>query len=200
MIRDIRPPVYGFPNTIITKLRYADNLVLTSTLGARALNVYAANGIFDCDITGVGHQPMYRDNYAALYDQYVVIGAKITATFATTSVVTPMLVGVVADDDITSTLTVTTLMEQNNGSSVMTCAAGGPPVTISRTFSPLRDIGIAAKDDGTAATAVGANPAELWCFNVWAATGDLASTASVWVKVQIEYTVKFTELQTPVQN
>lgn len=199
LIRGVRPPNFGFPPTITTKLRYADNLVLLSTLGVRALNVYAANGIFDPDITGVGHQPLYRDNFAALYDQYVVIGSKITVTFA--SVTTgPMICGINGDDDSSSTLTVTTLEEQNNSKSCLSSADGGPTNTLTINYSPLRDIGVSAKDDGASATAVGANPAELYCFNVWAATGDLASTATAWAKVQIEYTVKFTELQTPVQN
>lgn len=38
------------------------------------------NSMWDPDYTGLGHQPMYFDNYAALYQKYQVKYAKITAT------------------------------------------------------------------------------------------------------------------------
>ena len=59
---------WGFPNSIITKLRYADTYEGTGTSGARYQNVYRANGIFDPDATGTGHQPLYRDNWVNIYN------------------------------------------------------------------------------------------------------------------------------------
>lgn len=192
--------IFGFPNSIITKIRYCEYLSLTSTTGARALNVFAANGTFDPDISGVGHQPMYRDTYAAIYDQYVVIGSKITASFACKTTGLGMIVGIVADDDSTVSTVVDTLMEQNNSVHTMAGAPGSPVVTLFNNFSPLDAFGVDAIDDGSSQTAVGSNPTELFCYAVWAASADGSSTTACDVKVEIEYTVKFAELVSPTQN
>jgi hypothetical protein len=82
----------------------------------------------------------------------------------------------------------------------MVGAAGAPPVILTQTFEPLADFGVDAKDDGASATAVGANPSELWCYKVWAFPADGVTLSHCYVKVEIDYTVKFSELQTPIQN
>lgn len=192
--------IWGFPNSIITKLRYVTFLELTAAASIVQQNVFAANGIFDPDITGVGHQPLYRDNYAALYDQYVVLGSKIKCSFASNSTTVGAFCGIVGDDDSTTSSNIETLMEQNNGISDLCPAAGGPVLHLSQTFEPLKDFGVDAKDDGASATAVGANPTELWCYKVFALPSDNVSVTTTFVRVEIEYTVKFTELQTPTQN
>lgn len=194
-----RERAFGFPNSMITKLRYCDNLTLTSTAGVISRYLYAANGIFDPDITGIGHQPLYRDSYAVIYDQYVVLGAKITCVFSNNGVF-PQVIGIVGEDDSVMTSVVTTACEQSNSFTTLQSAAGAPPMVLTCTFDPLRDFGVRVKDDGSSATAVAANPSELWCFGVFMASSDLISTSTCQVKVTIEYTVKFTELQTPVQS
>lgn len=193
--------IFGFPNTILTKLRYCEQLRYTSTAGAVNGYVFAANGIFDPDISGTGHQPMYRDNYAALYDQYVVIGSKITVTMTNLSTTATAVFGINGDDDSAGSATVATKMEQNN--SVWTqlgpLGSGSDTKTLTCTFEPNRDFGVDAKADGASATVVGANPTELWCYQVFAAANN-AATAALEFSVEIDYTVKFSELFTPTQN
>nr|QTE03520.1 MAG: capsid protein [Motacilla cinerea CRESS-DNA-virus sp.] len=201
MIPGLSRRVWGFPNSIITKLRYCDIISHTSTLGAIGNNSFAANGIFDPDISGVGHQPMFRDVYAGVYDQYVVIGAKITATFSPKTASMVFVCGVTGDDDSSGSSNAITRMEQNNSQFKLTGTADGcSPVTIVSTFEPLEAFGVDAKADGSSATAVGSNPSELWVWQCWVATADGASTGTVLVAYEIEYTVKFSELQTQTQN
>lgn len=192
--------VFGFPNTILTKLRYCDQLSMTSTLGSTVGYVFAANGIFDPDISGTGHQPMYRDNYSSLYDQYVVVGSKITVTMTNTSAHS-VVFGINGDDDSAGSAVISTKMEQNNSRWVQLgpLGSGKDTQTLECTFEPLRDFGVAAKDDGASATIMTANPNELWCFQIFAAANG-ANTAVVEFAVEIDYTVKFTELVTPTQN
>jgi len=192
--------VYGFPNSIITKLRYVDNITLTGTLGARALNVFAANGIFDPDISGTGHQPMYHDNYFNLYDQYVVLGSKITVTFSPTSSTVPAVVGIMGNDDSTVTTSVLALQECNNAISTLLGTTGSNPHTLTAAYSPLEMYGVDAKDDGSSSTSFGANPAELWCWAVWVASADGASTTACATRIEIEYTIKCSELKDQTIN
>lgn len=71
-------PLGNFPNTKTVKLRYVENISLDGGSGSSAINVFRANSIYDPNYTGTGHQPMYRDNYAAIYEDYRVNYATIT--------------------------------------------------------------------------------------------------------------------------
>lgn len=192
--------IFGFPNSIITKLRYCTYLDLTGTGGVVQANIFAANGIFDPDISGGGHQPLYRDTYAGIYNHYTVIGSKITVTYAPAVATLPHYIGITGDDDSSTSTNLETLMEQNNAVSTMVGGAGSHPVTLTSTFEPLDAFGVDTKDDGSSATAVGSNPSELWCYKVWAIPADVATLSHCYCRIEIEYTVKFAELTTPTQN
>lgn len=191
---------FGFPNTIITKIRYCDHVQLTSNLGAMTGYVFAANGIFDPDISSTGHQPMFRDNYAALYDYYVVIGAKITVRMTNINADNTVVWGINGDDDSSGSATLTTKMEQNNSVWNMLAPKGGKDSsTLTCTFEPTRDFGVDATSDGASQTVISANPSQLWCFQVWMASYGV-TTSTTQFAVEIDYTVKWSELSTPVQN
>lgn len=192
--------IFGFPNSIITKLRYCTYLDLTGTGGVVQANNYAANGCYDPDVTGTGHQPMFFDNYTNLYDQYAVIGSKITVTYAPAVTTLPHFVGITGDDDTSTSTNLETLMELNNSISTMVGGAGASPVTLTQTFEPLEMFGVDAKDDGSSSTSTGANPSELWVFKVWAIPADVATLSHCYCRVEIDYTVKFSELKTQTQN
>lgn len=53
-----------------------------NTIGAGGSNMwqFRANSLFDPDASGAGHQPMYHDNYANLYQKYRVNYSVITVT------------------------------------------------------------------------------------------------------------------------
>lgn len=201
MIPGLSPRIFGFPNSIITKLKYCDFYTMTSATGAVVQQVICANGIYDPDITGVGHQPMYRDTYAGIYDQYTVIGSKITCYFNATSSNGSVICGIHGDDDGTGSTTLTTIMECNNtvwdvlGNS----GSGHDSAVHTMTFEPLEAFGVDTKDDGASSTAVGANPTEMWDYHIFVAN-IVGATSTVNVAIQVEYTVKFSELTTQVQS
>lgn len=73
-----RAPLGSFPSTKTVALRYVDTVALNGGAGSAAVNVFRVNNIYDPDYSGTGHQPMYHDNYAALYSKYRVNYATIT--------------------------------------------------------------------------------------------------------------------------
>lgn len=193
--------IWGFPNSIITKMRYCDTIVHISTTGSLATNVFQANGIFDPDVSGAGHQPLYRDTYAAIYDQYVVIGSKIKMVIMPKTLGIPVIAGIVTDDDSTLSTTLSTRMEQNN--SIWAGVANGEaaePTVLTATFEPLMYFGVDAKDDGTSTTAVGADPTESIVYGCYITAVDGVTSVTCHVAYEIEYTVKFSELKTPTQS
>ena len=194
---------WGFPNSIITTVRYADIQVLNSVLGATSSLVYRANGIFDPEYTAVGHQPMYSDNYKAIYDYYTVIGSKITCTFHSRNSTLGLVVAVVGSDTTTLSSTVTTWLEQNNGVSAFTGSSASDPLTLTMTYSPEEQLGSNAKDDGSSMTPVGSDPTAgegTFYWGILASSEDFGTTIACSLKINIEYTVKYSVLSKQTQN
>jgi hypothetical protein len=72
------------PPRLHARLKYVTYATLSSGV-TPGLNVYSANGLYDPDITGAGHQPRGFDQLIALYDQYVVVKSEIKVHFAATT-------------------------------------------------------------------------------------------------------------------
>lgn len=201
MIPGLGPLMYGFPKSIITKLRYCDFHQYSSTSGSLSKKAFAANGLYDPDIDNVGHQPLFFDNYASIYNNYVVLGSKITVTFTSRTVDKSWTVGILGDDTGTTSSTSTTLMETSNSVWTIHGTSHAGPTQLFLTYEPLGDIGIDAIDDGDLnQTQVTQNPLQLWTFSTWAEPIDKSSTATCDATIEIEYTVKFNELKSQTQN
>ena len=74
---------YPFPKTQVSKLRYVEEVYIdasspTVATNGIAYNTFRANGCHDPNMTGVGHQPRGWDQHKDLYNEYVVLGSKIT--------------------------------------------------------------------------------------------------------------------------
>lgn len=72
-----RLPVGGFAAKKLVRLRYCQTFSLDPGAGAISVQVFRANSLYDCDLTGVGSQPSNYDRLTALYDRYTVLGARI---------------------------------------------------------------------------------------------------------------------------
>lgn len=70
------------PNRIITRHRYCQTITLDGAADSASTRQFRLNGLYDpYDLGAGGHQPMGFDQFAALYQNYKVIGAKISVTF-----------------------------------------------------------------------------------------------------------------------
>ncbi len=98
-----------FPMRLKAKLKYAGICTFNAAAGAVASYSFAANGMYDPDITGTGHQPMYYDQLMAVYARASVTGATIKVTpIGTQTAPEGTILGVFLDNDTT---TGTTLIE-----------------------------------------------------------------------------------------
>ena len=69
------------PMTQKAKFNYFNGFNLdVGAVGIPASYVFSANGLYDPNITGIGHQPRGFDQLMALYDHYVVIGVRAILT------------------------------------------------------------------------------------------------------------------------
>lgn len=97
-------PGLGFPARMRAKLRYNETFGLVSTAGALNVYTFYTNGLYDPNYSGGGHQPMYFDQFMAVYDHYKVIGSKIQVQCVQgqgTTVADPTWVSVIQNDDAT---------------------------------------------------------------------------------------------------
>jgi hypothetical protein len=58
-------------------MKYSSPSTYTSGTGTCGVHVFSANGLYDPDISGAGHQPRGFDQLMAMYDHYVVVSSAI---------------------------------------------------------------------------------------------------------------------------
>lgn len=161
-------------NTKAVCLRYNATVTLDITaLGLTAWHVFRANSIFDPDLTGLGHQPLYRDSWAQFYNKYTVVSAKMVAEFVTqyeTKVGQYWCATMVSDDPSDTPVDVTTLKERGKPKYTCTLLAGRdavPSVRMVRAASSKRVMGVTnVRDDPNYQATMASNPASTWFMGV----------------------------------
>lgn len=209
MIPGLNPLCHGFPRSLITKLKYIEAPATFTTVGVTPqTNIYRANSIFDPDFTGIGHQPLFYDTYAAIYQNYRVIGSKIRVTFAPledrtdtsiSSVGGPWVVGIGGSTTTTAFgSSIRNRMEQNDSVwKILNARTGADGVqTVVAVFEPLRNLGFPAGDD-TVSAGISTNPSKQWYWHVWVGQLTNSYTTTVSVTTEIEYTVELMNPLTP---
>lgn len=188
------PRMFGFPPRIITRMRYNAYVTLTAT--SLVGNTFNMTSIFDPDTTGVGHQPMYHDQFANIYAHYTVLGSKIRAEFVTISGTTPAVVGIMEGDDTTFPTDVNSAAEQNKATRMLLGGASSMNKgTLTATYGAVDDEGIDPYSGSELVrTPFGMNPTENYYSRVYAVAYDAITSTPVFVAVYIEYTVLLSEL------
>ena len=83
--RNVRVPrnKLMFPQSISTKLRYTTKINMGSigAVGNVKQNQFIANGCYDPDFTGSGHQPRGFDQFMGIYETYTVTASKMAVNF-----------------------------------------------------------------------------------------------------------------------
>lgn len=188
----------GFPAKMTMTHRYIERARLQNLVpSAIEQGQYSCNSLFDPNSSGAGHQPLYFDQMAAIYDQYCVILSKATFTFTNTGTI-PCYAGVFLNDDtVTTSTSYIGVSEQTNAKHFILGARDSGKSTRKITLywgvrkwfgkSPLANDNLR----GTTTT----NPAEQMYFNYWTQPIDGATSADVWVDCQVTYTSVWTELK-----
>lgn len=183
-------------------MRYYTGRGINAGVGGTAVTVFAANGMYDPDITGVGHQPRGFDELMPLYDHYVVIGVKCTVDFIPSAGETvPIYVGITLRDS-SVTATANDYVEGGNTMYGVLSASQGFPTRMTMPINPNKFLGrskpLADRDlKGSATT----NPAELAFIHVWAAPANSGDDpGNVVANVLLEYTAVLIEPKVPIQS
>lgn len=196
---------YPLPLKLKRTLRYMETSVGLNpgVAGSAADYVFSANGMYDPNITGIGHQPIGFDQYMSLYEHFTVIGAKISVVFQNTETTYLAWCGIAVRPAATAIVDGQTTME--NGMCVVKAFdKAGTTNSFGMLTYPL-SIGkymgrksILSEDDfrGTS----GANPAEQVYFHVFAFPNNAQDIGQITAHVVIDYIAVFTEPKEVAQS
>lgn len=196
--RPLRSPV---PYTLKTSLKYQEAVTLTPTAGTEIIgvHVFSANGLYDPNITGVGHQPRGFDQLMALYDHCVCIGSSIVVDFPAASGATAPAMGMVAVRDFT---TVGTLfqdyMELGDCKYMSISGPGGYMTRLVMNVNPNAYLGRSKPlGDPNLKNSNAANPSEQCYWHVAYGRASGTDVNAIRANIVITYTVVFIEPRDP---
>jgi hypothetical protein len=207
---DLRFRTPLFPPRFTKRLTYSEvGIGLSAVTGTPNTYFYSANGIYDPNITGSGHQPLGFDEMMAMYEQFTVTSSKVTVHCINASAAG--VYGAFAlylSPDTTQITTVSRLIENGFivwktlypinifGSQGMLSLSCNVPTYFARNRNKR-----AILDDTELSGNIAANPLEQVYFGILAfdATG-ASNTVSLNFIVELEYEVIFSETRKLAQS
>ncbi len=193
-------PVFPAAKLVTQQLYYDSQKQLSGTAGVLARYVYTANGAYDPDITGTGHQMMGFDQMMLFFEQCVVVHSRIRVTFYSGSA-TIQRCALSLTPDATAAASVTDLVE--NGLTVMTTVGGSGDNGSTRGTSTLElscDVGkyfgrsramLVASPEFYCTAA--ANPIEQVYFQIQTWNPTTTTNTSVYFDVVLSYDIYYYE-------
>lgn len=186
------------PYKTVTKLPYAQDLYLSSAVGFDT-SVFTLTGIYDPDISGVGHQPrgtdvyLGNDNSNTLYHHYVVLGARVSVTCSNLTDL-PTRVGLCVRDSSTASPNPNDYVETSNVklATLGPLGSGNDIRTLSMTFSAKQWFGkpnVTTERDLQGSP--NSNPVEQAFLHIFHDSMGTVLTTSVIHSVKISYMVMF---------
>lgn len=187
----------GLPKKIMCKHKYQETVSITIPIGVVIQRyIFSANGMYDPNITGTGHQPLYFDQLSALYDHYCVIGSKIRVLFPP-PIDSNLNVGILIDDDGGFPYASSdTVAEQTQATRALVVPTLTRPTYLSRKWSAKKFFGgsILANTELQGNTV--ANPAEQSYFGIFFQSQSTPTAAYTYnFIVEIEYLAIWKELK-----
>lgn len=185
----------GLPSKIMVTHKYHTFCNVTSNVGATATYQFKTNGMFDPDTTGLGHQPLYYDQFSALYDHWTVIGSKITYKISGAAVSQPLMqVAAWINDDSTVTPSTDALFEQTTSKRVVIPFASNNTYYLTNKWSAKRVFGGNVLANNALQGQPSSDPTEQQNFALSAYCPN-GGTGTLDIEVNIEYIAIWTELK-----
>lgn len=183
-----------FPTRTTKMLRYSTNFNIGATAGVVSSYVFVANGLFDPDFTGTGHQPMGFDQLMLSYNHYTVLDSRILVTFRNLGGLTTT-VALTSQANSAPITNIDQILEfgLNNSTTLEGKSISGDVAVLEERMNIRKFVGVDDPlDSPDLSGAVASNPLESEFFHVqcWDTVGN---TTSVHCNVVIEFRATFTE-------
>lgn len=188
----------SLPLRLENTLRYADVVSLVTGAGGNQTHLFSCNGLYDPNITGIGHQPLYFDQLVALYKHYTVLSSKIKITAINNSDIGHAGVATLYIDDDTTLIVAEHARQEAIGA---TTVVMNPHVTLPQSlrasFNAAKTFGGNVVDNEELSGDAGANPAEQ---SYYALCLHAAALETWEFHVEMEFRTVWHELATPLQS
>lgn len=191
----------GFPDEMKLKLNYGSYGINQSAV---TNTIYTfQSSLYDCDLSGGGHQPRFFDQWKTVYQKYCVYGMKIRATVMNTQSY-PAYVGLLWYTDSTliggTTLPQDMAEMQYGQCKELGVIQGGSNVRTFNSYMSLKKIfGKNISSDEDFEALVSANPAKM-LYVAFNTASTSAGTAQVTWRVRITYYCKLFQKVDPGQS
>lgn len=175
-----------------TRLNYAENLELTLALPNTLYAYQYRSGIFDPDVTGTGHQPLWRDTLVTMYSNYRVYGIKYKIAIAGGSSIDMTAAYVKHNSDNVLDTNQYTLRERKEGRSVIVNGYSGKVGFIKGYMSVPKVFGIGKKEfisDEGFTSATTSDPTKLAYLQIYGVTQ--GGSTKLTMQLDLTYYVEF---------
>lgn len=185
----------GMPKMMKITHKYVETVQLLST-GTVATYRFRANGMYDPNQTGGGHQPLYFDQIGALYNHYTIIGSKITVRFVpTTSSAVPQHIGINLNDDTTALTNFNDISEQTQSRIQAIAYTPEKPVTLTAKYSAKKMYGGSVLANADLRCTTTSDSSEQAYFTLYSFPLDGSSSVGCYLVVTIEYIALWREIK-----
>ena len=190
----VNRPLFGY--TARRTLQYYSPGTITSGASTVGAYVFAANGLFDPDITGTGGQPMGFDQMMLYFNHYTVLRGRARAVFKTNSTTLRATVGLLVSgsSSVTSSIEATVENGDITFQELEFAGAFGGTCTLTRSISMGAFQGLRNTiDDPDMRGDVSTNPAELVYYHLVCWNSSSATVLTCDFQVLLEFDVHFHE-------
>ncbi len=178
----------GLPDQLYTTLSYTQQFQLSADPG---LQQFRGNGMFDPDFSGVGHQPFYFDQLAAVYDRYQVFASSIYIQFHNNQANPIYCVILPSAESTTLAASPFEAKEKPYARSTLLPAENGGGVrSLRHSMTTKRIRGEDWLDQDFAALTT-TNPGRQWFWNLHTARADATTALALTAVVTLKYRCRF---------
>lgn len=184
----------AIPDKMTITHKYCELVNITTAAGGMGRYQFSANGMYDPNTTGTGHQPMYFDQLSALYNHYVVIGSKIKVRLVPYNNAQPCIqFAIFVNDDTNLTPTnVDGVAEQTNAKLRLYPASQAYCAVVTEKWSARKTFGPGIMANNALQGSASANPTEQSFFEMVYST-PIGTGMSWQAEVEIEYIAIWSE-------
>lgn len=193
----------GISDMMYVKLKYVEQIKISGGVAPYFQYIFRGNSLFDPNLTGTGHQPMYFDQYAALYSRYRVIGSAIQLDVVNISGDSALFYVCEPNTDQSTIVDISTLYEQaRSGAPKIIPIAQRITSRMKKYASTKKVCGLTRTQlfDDTFAASTVSNPSNTWFWNILFASVDGVTVPAGQLIVKITYYCQFFDRLLAIQS
>lgn len=192
----------GFSDSMYVKLTYVERFDL-NTAAALQQVIMRGNSAYDPNQTGSGHQPLFFDQYAGVYNRYRVHASSIKIDVINHSAVAGLYYTVTPATDPNTFTSISEIYEQNRSSAPKYVPIAARIASRIKRYSTTRKVCGLTKTqiyDDTFAAAVTTDPGNVWFWNIFFESDDLITPIDGYMTLKMVYYVSFFDRRMVAQS